>query len=111
MLPHLSSGNRGFLDTTNNAFPVGEAGNDNPYRMPSDDQVFRIREEERWKHKQSRARSLSMRVWEKSKKEVLSFSERLREIVGNVMMMMIVLVVEMICHDDDSAVLVVKMIG
>ena len=57
--------------------------NDNPYRVPSDDQVlFQMREEERRMHQQSRARNQSMRVWEKSRKEVLSFSERLREIVG-----------------------------
>jgi hypothetical protein len=83
MLPPLSSsGFRGYLDTTTVA-AAGETVNDNPYRVPSDDQVlFQMREEERRMHQQSRARNQSMRVWEKSRKEVLSFSERLREIVG-----------------------------
>ena len=79
MLPSFSSGFRGYLGTT-----AGELVNDNPYRVPSDDQVlFHMREEERRMQQQSRApHNQSMRVWEKSRKEVLSFSERLREIVG-----------------------------
>lgn len=53
---------------------------DNPYIIPTDDQIFRIRDEERiMLNQQSKSR---LKLWEKSKTDVLSFSARLREIVG-----------------------------
>ena len=56
--------------------------NENPFRLPTDDQIFRMREDERKDKEHSKDFNMSLKVWERSKKEVLSASERLREIVG-----------------------------
>lgn len=83
MLPPLS---RGFNADYSQQFMMpsssSEMNHENPFRMPLDDQVFRAREEERAAYQQQRARNMTLKVWEKSKKDVVSFSERLREIVG-----------------------------
>jgi len=77
MLPPLPSGKR---------VPVvidhEDLLNENPFRLPTDDQIFRMREDERRDKEHSKNFNMSLKVWEKSKKEVLSASERLREIVG-----------------------------
>lgn len=56
---------------------------DNPFRLPGDDQIFRMREEERKLKEESKLKNASLKVWEKAKKEVLSSSQRLKEIVGD----------------------------
>jgi len=53
--------------------------NYNPYIIPSDDQIFRIRDEERKLNRDTKSR---LNLCEKSKSDVLSFTARLREIVG-----------------------------
>ena len=50
---------------------------DNPFKIPSDEQIFRIRNEERHSMLSRHISRLKS-----SKTEVLSFTARLREIVG-----------------------------
>jgi hypothetical protein len=58
---------------------------ENPFRLPSDDQIFRKREEERKEREDNRKRSLNLRVWEKANAnhEIVSTSDRLKEIIGD----------------------------
>mmetsp|Transcript_32814 Transcript_32814/g.55333 ORF Transcript_32814/g.55333 Transcript_32814/m.55333 type:complete len:574 (-) Transcript_32814:89-1810(-) len=55
----------------------------NPFKLPGDDQIFRMREEERRMKEESKLQSASMRIWEKSKKDVMSSSQRLKEMIGD----------------------------
>lgn len=66
--------------------------NENPFRLPTDDQIFRMREDERKDKEHSKDFNMSLKVWERSKKEVLSASERLREIVGRWWRIIIIIV-------------------
>lgn len=65
---------------------VGEAKaadfRDNPFRLPADDQIFRLREEEKKKRDTERARLKDLRVWDKTSSDILSRSERLKELAG-----------------------------
>ncbi len=57
---------------------------ENPFLLPTDDQIFRTREEERKAREETRKRNLNLPIWEKtSNQEVLSTSERLKEIIGD----------------------------
>lgn len=57
---------------------------ENPFRLPSDDQIFRMREEERKQREESRKKNLNSKVWEKNNgTETLSTSQRLKEIIGD----------------------------
>ncbi len=60
-----------------------EAQMENPFRLPGDDQIFRMREEERRKKEESKIFNSTLKVWEKSKAEVESTSQRLKEILGD----------------------------
>jgi hypothetical protein len=60
-----------------------EAQMDNPFRLPGDDQIFRMREEERRKKEESKIFNNTLKVWEKSKTEVESTSQRLKDILGD----------------------------
>lgn len=70
--------------------PIGKrAGHDddgfdeNPFRMPNDDRIFRIREEEKKKKLESMAMSNSqMKIWQRSQPTMVSRSQRLRDLVG-----------------------------
>jgi len=55
----------------------------NPFKLPGDDQIFRMREEERRMKEESKLKSASMKIWEKSKKDVLSSSQRLQQMIGD----------------------------
>lgn len=78
MLPPLP-GKRAVMDPA-------ELMNENPFRLPTDDQIFRMREDERKDKEHSKDFNMSLKVWERSKKDVLSASERLREIVGRLLL-------------------------
>jgi hypothetical protein len=67
--------------------------NENPFRLPTDDQIFRMREDERKDKEHSKDFNMSLKVWERSKKEVLSASERLREIVGRLWRMIMIIII------------------
>ena len=60
--------------------PVPEAAN--PFKLPSDDKIFRMREEEKKRKDAEREASKSLRVWEKTKSANMSRSGRLQELVG-----------------------------
>lgn len=44
---------------------MGDNGEDNPFRLPPDDQIFLVREQERQKRVEERERAKHLRVWEK----------------------------------------------
>eukprot|EP01032_Pedospumella_encystans_P007903 gene7903-9421_t len=75
MLPPL-----GKSQTRRNA---GNDDYDNPFRLPHDDQIFRMREEERRQKEEAKLKASTMHVWEKSKKEVQSATQRLQEMIGD----------------------------
>ena len=52
----------------------------NPFKLPNDDQIFRLREEER--RNKDKAKE-TLKVWEKSKTAPASRAERLRDLVGD----------------------------
>lgn len=56
--------------------------NNNPFKLPGDDQIFRMREEEKKKRESTSTRTGRQKVWEKSKTEVFSRSQRLKDLVG-----------------------------
>ena len=56
---------------------------ENPFKLPGDDQIFRMREEERRTKEENKLKAANMKVWEKSRKEVLSSSQRLQEMIGD----------------------------
>jgi hypothetical protein len=55
---------------------------ENPFKLPSDDKIFRKREEEKKKKELERTANRSMKVWEKSKSDSQSRSGRLLELTG-----------------------------
>jgi len=44
---------------------MGDAGEDNPFRLPPDDQIFLIREQERQRRAEERERVKHLRVWDR----------------------------------------------
>lgn len=55
---------------------------DNPFKLPSDDKIFRMREEEKLRKEAERENRSHMKIWQKSKTEVMSRSGRLQDLVG-----------------------------
>lgn len=60
----------------------GGAPVENPFKLPSDDKIFRMREEEKKRKELEREASKSLKVWEKNKAENQSRSGRLQDLVG-----------------------------
>lgn len=58
-------------------------GYENPFKLPNDDKIFKLREEEKQKKLESRAKNMTLTIWEKSATEVQSQNARLQEIVGD----------------------------
>ena len=54
----------------------------NPFKLPGDDQIFRMREEEKKKRVEEREQNRKLRIWEKQSAGVTSRTTRLRELVG-----------------------------
>jgi hypothetical protein len=76
----------GGLPPIPGARPLVEEGKeyDNPFKLPSDDKIFRQRDEEKRKRQEERAAGTNMKLWEKSASEVTSRTERLQKLVGDV---------------------------
>jgi chromosome segregation ATPase len=55
---------------------------ENPFKLPGDDQIFRMREEERRNKEEAKQKAATMKVWEKARKDVQSSSQRLQEMIG-----------------------------
>jgi chromosome segregation ATPase len=71
------------LGKSNSKRNVEAESYDNPFRLPGDDQIFRMREEERRNKEDAKQRAATMKVWEKTHKEVQSATERLQEMLGD----------------------------
>mmetsp|Transcript_34526 Transcript_34526/g.32899 ORF Transcript_34526/g.32899 Transcript_34526/m.32899 type:complete len:564 (-) Transcript_34526:109-1800(-) len=56
---------------------------ENPFRLPSDDKIFRMREEERKRKEETRSANMNLKVWEKNKSEQFSRTQRLQDLVGD----------------------------
>jgi hypothetical protein len=55
---------------------------ENPFRLPSDDKIFRMREEEKKAKEAERAQNRTLHVWEKNKSDGQSRSGRLQDLIG-----------------------------
>lgn len=56
---------------------------ENPFRLPPDDKIFRMREDEKRRKEEARESNMKLKVWEKNKTEQLSRSQRLQDLVGD----------------------------
>ena len=65
--------------------PIG--GYENPFKLPSDDQIFRLREEEKLAKEEARKKSSTQSVWDKGTKKGKSRSERMEELLGDTTIM------------------------
>jgi hypothetical protein len=86
-LPPLSRAGKANTQQTGELKRIFESVTENPFKLPSDDQIFRMREEERKNKEQGFMRNSTLKVWEKSKKDVSSRSDRLKDIIGEEKMM------------------------
>lgn len=77
-LPPLSKGTNGSAATKK----LFEAPAENPFKLPPDDEIFKMREQDRVNKEQSNQLNASLKIWEKSKRVVASRSDRLKEIIG-----------------------------
>lgn len=56
---------------------------ENPFHLPSDDQIFRMREEERKKKEDAKLRNQTMPIWHRANLGETSTTRRLQEILGD----------------------------
>jgi len=64
-------------------FPaIGKDEYENPFKLPSDDKIFRMREEEKKTKELQRAANRTLAVWEKAGSDGQSRSGRLQELIG-----------------------------
>ena len=56
---------------------------ENPFRLPGDDKIFRMREDEKRRKEEARATNMKLKVWDKNKTEQISRSKRLQDLVGD----------------------------
>jgi hypothetical protein len=56
---------------------------ENPFHLPSDDQIFRMREEERKKKEDAKVRNQTMPIWHRANLGETSTTRRLQEILGD----------------------------
>lgn len=56
---------------------------DNPFKLPSDDQIFRMREEERRQKEEGKSKNNNLRVWDRTDLGATSTNRRLKEILGD----------------------------
>lgn len=73
-----------------NSRSAGETGKkksmgivENPFHLPSDDQIFRMREEERKKKEDAKLRNQTMPIWHRANLGETSTTQRLQEILGD----------------------------
>lgn len=60
-----------------------DINSENPFRLPSDDQIFRMREEERKEKEEARRLNSTLKIWEKKKSDSsTSTSQKLKDILG-----------------------------
>jgi hypothetical protein len=64
--------------------PIAPDLADNPFRLPGDDKIFRMREEEKRKKEDDREANRTLKIWEKNNTVQLSRTERLKTLVGDV---------------------------
>lgn len=54
----------------------------NPFRLPADDQIFRMREEEKKKRLEAKEMNDKLKIWDKKKSKTISNSVRIKELLG-----------------------------
>merc|ERR1711871_1723175 len=54
-----------------------------PFRLPADDQIFRMREDEKMKKTASKSEKGNLKVWEKNKVQTTSMAQRMKTLVGD----------------------------
>jgi len=55
----------------------------NPFKLPADDQIFRMREIEKMKKEEEKTLRSKLKIWEKNKDQVASMNERMKTLVGD----------------------------
>ncbi|RYH24680.1 DUF4200 domain-containing protein, partial [archaeon] len=56
---------------------------ENPFKLPSDDQIFRMRDDQRKKREESKEKLKTMKVWERATMDMTSTTQRLQAILGD----------------------------
>ena len=56
---------------------------ENPFKLPADDQIFRMREDEKMKKNASKRERSNLKVWEKTKGQTTSMAQRMKTLVGD----------------------------
>ena len=56
---------------------------ENPFKLPADDQIFRMREEEKMKKTASKGERSNLKVWEKNKVQTNSRAQRMKTLMGD----------------------------
>jgi len=60
-----------------------KAAENNPFRLPSDDQIFNMREEEKRMKDLEREDNREMKIWQKTANSITSRNTRLRDLIGD----------------------------
>lgn len=55
----------------------------NPFKLPADDQIFRLREDEKKQRAEDREANQNLKIWEKKKDQTKSNSTRIVELLGD----------------------------
>lgn len=86
----MSTGLPPIAGASRNSRSAGEPGKkkgigigDNPFHLPSDDQIFRMREEERKKKEDAKLKNQTMPIWHRTNLGETSTTRRLQEILGD----------------------------
>jgi hypothetical protein len=82
-LPPINGASGGVTETIFN----------NPFILPGDDQIFRMREEEKRKKEGQREDSGKLEVWQKNKTDLLSRTERLKDLIGKRFIINIIIII------------------
>lgn len=57
--------------------------NSNPFKLPADDQIFRLREDEKKQRAEDREANQNLKIWEKRKDQTKSNATRIVELLGD----------------------------
>ena len=62
---------------------IFDAPESNPFKLPADDQIFRLREDDKKKRHDEREKNKNLKIWEKKKKNVVkSHATRMYDLLG-----------------------------
>ena len=77
--------------------PIG-GEEENPFRLPGDDKIFRMREDDKRRKEDARASNMKLKIWDKNRTDQISRSRRLQDLVGDIAIAKVIDAVKM---DDE----------